>query len=158
MDHDSEFIIRDFGNPNWYKSISTHEKFDLIISGYSIHHIENEEKQRLYHDIYDLLNPNGIFLNLEHVSSATEVLEETFNELFLDNMSEYQKYIGEEKTMEEIKAIYHDPQHKALNKLASVEEQCNWLRNTGFSNVDCYMKIFELALFGGTRNTKTTGL
>ena len=47
--------------------------------------------------------------------------------------------------------MYHDPHHKALNRLESVEEQCKWLRETGFSNVDCYMKIFELALFGGTK-------
>ena len=152
MDHNSDFIIQDFGKPGWVKSISKLKKFDLIISGYSIHHIENNEKQRLYKDIFELLNPNGLFLNLEHVSSPTEILEETFNELFLDNMYDYQKYIGEEKTKKEIKEIYHDPNHKILNKLASVEEQCKWLKKIGFSNVDCYMKIFELALFGGTKN------
>ncbi|UCH14162.1 MAG: class I SAM-dependent methyltransferase [Bacteroidales bacterium] len=151
MGHNSEYIVQDFGKHEWFKSISKLKKFDLIISGYSIHHIENNEKQRLYKDIFELLNPNGLFLNLEHVSSPTRILEETFNELFLDNMYDYQKYIGEEKTKEEIKEIYHDPKHKALNKLELVEEQCKWLKKIGFSNVDCYMKIFELALFGGTK-------
>ena len=150
-DHHSEFIVQDFGEDDWFTSISSMKKFNLVISGYSIHHIENQKKQRLYRDVYNLLNRNGLFLNLEHVSSPTEILEETFSEFFLDGMADYQKHIGEEKTCEEIKEIYHDPAHKALNKLESVEEQCRWLRATGFSNVDCYMKIFELALFGGTK-------
>jgi hypothetical protein len=32
-----------------------------------------------------------------------------------------------------------------------VEVQCQWLRQIGFGHVDCYLKIFELALFGGLR-------
>ncbi|HMQ52517.1 MAG TPA: class I SAM-dependent methyltransferase, partial [Anaerolineae bacterium] len=31
------------------------------------------------------------------------------------------------------------------------ETQCAWLRQLGFADVDCYFKIFELAVFGGRR-------
>lgn len=79
------------------------------------------------------------------------LLEEAFDELFMDGMSEYQKQIGEEKDKEQLRELYNDPAHQKLNRLAPVEVQCNWLRTIGFSNVDCYMKIFELALFGGTK-------
>ena len=71
--------------------------------------------------------------------------------MFLDRMSDNQLSIGDEKTKDEIKNIYHDPSHKALNKLESVVAQSKWLEEIGFTNVDCYMKIFELALFGGTK-------
>ena len=37
------------------------------------------------------------------------------------------------------------------NILAPVELQCEWLRRIGFEDVDCYFKIFELAVFGGRR-------
>lgn len=150
-DHKSEFVVQDFANPDWYRSILTFPKFDLIIAGYSIHHIENEEKKNLYRDIFELLKPNGIFLNLEHVSSSTPVVKEMFNELFLDGMFNYHGHINEPKTKEEIEQIYDRPEHKVLNKLESVEEQCKWLRDIGFDHVDCYMKIFELALFGGIK-------
>ncbi len=152
VENKSDFIVQDLGEPGWYNSISSIKKFDLIISGYAIHHLENKQKQRLYNDIFEMLNPNGIFLNLEHVSSSSEKLEEIFNEFFLNNMSNYHKHKGEERTIEEIKEIYYDPNHKALNKLESVEKQCKWLREIGFSNVDCFLKIFELALFGGIKN------
>ena len=45
--------------------------------------------------------------------------------------------------------IYHDPQYNKLNMLESVELQCKGLIDIGFKDVDCYLKIFELALFGG---------
>jgi SAM-dependent methyltransferase len=147
----SEYVVQDFADPNWYRSIKPSLKFDLIIAGYSIHHIENNQKQRLYKDVFELLNPNGIFLNLEHVSSPTPVIEEMFNELFSDGMFNYHKQIKDGKSKEEIDRLHNDPEHKVLNKLESVEKQCEWLRDIGFTHVDCYMKIFELALFGGTK-------
>ncbi len=150
----SEFIVRDFSEANWFEAIKSSDKFDLIISGFSIHHISNEKKKRLYQDIFNLLKPNGIFLNLEHVASPADKLEELFTDLFDDGMIDYQKHIGDEKTKDEINEIYHDPNHKKLNKLESVSKQCDWLRDIGFSEVDCYMKIFELALFGGINNGK----
>ena len=113
----TEFMVQDFAEDHWTSSIKSTTGFDLIISGFSIHHIENDKKKRLYNDIYGLLKPNGIFLNLEHVSSPTNTLEELFSELFDDSMMEYQNHIGEPKTKEQIHEIYHDPNHKKLNKL-----------------------------------------
>ena len=74
-----------------------------------------------------------------------------FNELFSDGMFNYHKQIKDGKSKEEIDRIHNDPEHKVLNKMESVEKQCEWLRDIGFTHVDCYMKIFELALFGGTK-------
>lgn len=147
----SNFIVQDFGEINWMNCLEENKKFDLIISGFSIHHIANEKKKNLYKDVYHLLNPNGIFLNLEYVSSVSQKQEELFSELFDDRMMQYQKHIGEEMSLAEVKEKYHDPNHKKLNILAPVEKQCEWLRSIGFKEVDCYMKIFELALFGGVK-------
>ncbi len=152
IDIQTEFIVQDFGKSDWSNSIKSVQSFDLIISGFSIHHIDNDNKKRLYSDIYKLLKPNGLFLNLEHVSSPTERIEQLFSDLFDDCMMDYQKSIEDEKTKEEIKELYHDANHKKMNILESVEVQCDWLRQIGFSEVDCFMKIFELALFGGIKS------
>ncbi len=148
----AEFFVGDFNHPEWIKSLPGNMKFDLVVSGYSIHHIENEEKKRLYQQIYELLNPYGIFLNLEHVLSPTVDLEILFRNLFDDRMVDYHQSIGDGRPREEIVEMYHDPNHAALNRLEFVDNQCNWLREIGFKHVDCYMKLFELALFGGIRN------
>ncbi|NET16999.1 MAG: class I SAM-dependent methyltransferase, partial [Okeania sp. SIO1H6] len=46
---------------------------------------------------------------------------------------------------------YYNRPDKEANILAPVETQCNWLREIGFIHVDCFMKLFEIALFGGIK-------
>lgn len=52
-----------------------------------------------------------------------------------------------------INEYVHRPD-KDANILALVEPQCEWLREFGFEDVDCYFKIFELAIIGGRRPKK----
>jgi hypothetical protein len=40
---------------------------------------------------------------------------------------------------------------KDANKLLSVETQCAWLREIGYEEVDCYFRVYELAVFGGRK-------
>jgi len=35
--------------------------------------------------------------------------------------------------------------------LAPVEDQCRWLHTIGFAEMDCYFKIYELAVFEGQK-------
>jgi hypothetical protein len=52
---------------------------------------------------------------------------------------------------QELAATYYNRSDKDANILAPVEIQCEWLRAIGFTDVDCYFKAFELAVFGGRR-------
>ena len=35
--------------------------------------------------------------------------------------------------------------------LAPVEDQCSWLHSIGFAEMDCYFKIYKLAVFEGQK-------
>jgi tRNA (cmo5U34)-methyltransferase len=101
--------------------------FDTVTSSLAIHHLEHPRKEQLYTEIYRLLNPKGVFCNLEHVSSATENL--------------HQKFLAE---------INMKPQNEdPSNKLLDCETQLGWLRKIGYTDVDCYWKWFEVALLVG---------
>ena len=59
--------------------------FDLIVSGYAIHHLPTARKRALYEEVFGLLAPGGLFVNAEHVASATPELEAVFDGAYIDH-------------------------------------------------------------------------
>ncbi len=142
-------INKDFATSAWIKGLEMEKPFDIIVSGFAIHHQPDERKRDLYTEIHGLLSDGGLFLNLDQVSSVTNSIGKLFDSFFLDYM---QRFITNNKpniTIHEIEHAYY--QDKEENIPAPVEMQCQWLRDIGFEDVDCFFKTFELALFGGRK-------
>ncbi|MER5174654.1 MAG: class I SAM-dependent methyltransferase [Candidatus Nitrosocosmicus sp.] len=101
--------------------------FDAVISSFAIHHLSNERKHSLYKEIYEILNPEGIFCNLDNVASPSEKHHIRF-----------------------LYAIGFTPETESKSdNLLSMEKQLRWLKDIGFKDVDCYWKWLEMALLIG---------
>ena len=100
--------------------------FDLVVSGFAIHHLDDERKQALFGEIAELLRPGGMFCNLEVVASPTPELHAAFRAA-----------IGREED---------DPE----DRLVAVETQLGWMRAARFEQVDCIWKWRGFALLVGS--------
>lgn len=100
-------------------------EFDLIVSGFAIHHLEDDRKQALFGEVARQLRPGGVFANLEIVASSTPVLH-----------AEFLTAIG--RTAD-------DPE----DRIVDVETQLMWMRNAGLEHVDCMWRWRGMALLMG---------
>ncbi len=148
------FVNVDYGNPNWAAAVETESLFDAIVSGYSIHHQPDARKQSLYAELFSLLAPGGWFINVEHVAPASPVTRQLFEAHIIDVSYALEQQAGGIRTREQMSEVFHNRPDKDANILAPVETQCNWLRDIGYTDVDCYFRIYELAVFGGRRPDK----
>lgn len=147
----AEIVQGDFASSAWLDKISHYAPVDAVVSAFAIHHATHERKRELYGEIYNLLRPGAFFINIEHVSSSTPWVEAQADSLIIDTMWAYYSKQGTNKTREQVEADFLNRPDKEANILAPVEDQCQWLRQIGFADVDCYFKSFELAVFGGRR-------
>jgi tRNA (cmo5U34)-methyltransferase len=97
-------------------------RFDVVTSGFAIHHLEHDRKRALFAEVAAQLEPGGVFANLEVVASATP-----------QRHAEFLAAIG--RTAD-------DPE----DRLAPVEEQLAWMRAAGLVDVDCRWRWRGFAL------------
>ncbi len=100
-------------------------EFDLIVSGFAIHHLDDERKQELFAEVARQLRPGGVFANLEVIASATPELHAAFRTA-----------VGREQD---------DP----TDQLVAVDTQLEWMRDAGLQQVDCLWRWRGFALLVG---------
>jgi tRNA (cmo5U34)-methyltransferase len=106
--------------------------FDVVVSGFAIHHLEHERKRELFGEVARQLRPGGLFANLEVVASATP-----------RRHAEFLVAIGRS---------VDDPE----DRLASVDAQLGWMRDAGLDEVECIWRWRGFALLAGERTASTS--
>lgn len=111
--------------------------WDLVISALAIHHLEHAAKRSLFHRIREALEPGGLFVNAEQVLGPTPEAEERYARLWLAQVRA--AGVPEDSIAKASERMRHD-------RCATVENQLLWLREAGFSDVDCSFKAWRFAV------------
>lgn len=146
-----EFVQASLEGPQWLESISG--TFDVVVSARALHHFTANQRRRfLFREIYGVLRAHGCFINADNVRAPTTFLREQYKSARDHWLERYYAEVSRgTQTLAEIRAAtpnaYHGPHNNGL-----LEEELLWLREAGFSNVDCFWKFGNTVVYGGYRS------
>ena len=145
-----KIVQSDLSDSNWLDNVIN--KPEVVVSGYAIHHLKNGRKYELFEEIFEILKPSGIFINMDHVSSASKFGNSLFNELIIDSLHAKLEKEGKKQSKADLMREHLNRPDQSENILLPVTTQCEWLKEIGFIDVDCFFKCFELAIYAGIKN------
>jgi SAM-dependent methyltransferase len=119
-------------------------RYDAIVSGLAIHHLPPERKRTLFAELFALLEPGGIFVNMDYVAIDGPLRGLFDEEMLAAAVRAERETCGTHSEHEVDLEDDHD-------RPDTVEDQLRWLREAGFEQVEVHFKWAEAAVYGGTR-------
>jgi tRNA (cmo5U34)-methyltransferase len=152
-------VVRgDLNDPAWREALPA-GRYDAVVSGLAIHHLPPERKRALFAEAFDLLEPGGLFVNMDYVA-IDGPLQGLFDEQMLVNAVQAASSPEGER---ESGGTRHEHASSPEGELDldddddrpdTVEDQLRWLRDAGFEQVEVHFKWAEAAIYGGTKPVK----
>lgn len=115
-------------------------EYDAVVSALSIHHLPDKVKQQLFGRVRAALKPGGVFINAEQILQPTPELEEQAKADWLTEV----RALG--ATDEQIAASLL---RQTEDRCATVDDQLQWMREAGFSQVSCDFQQGRFAVLHG---------
>ena len=128
-----------------------------VVSSLAIHHLDGSQKQRLFRDVYAMLEPGGVFVIADVIKPADQrgmrVAAEGWDRAVarrgreLDGDADTALAAFERARWNMYR--YPDEDSDEIDKPSTLLDQLDWLRDAGFAGVDVYWMQAGHALFGG---------
>ncbi len=126
-----------------YSSVDFGDRYNLICSALSIHHLEHDDKRRLYKKIFDALHPGGIFVNADQVLGETAAI----NRRYMDYWDEF--LVPCPLSAEDKKEMLY--RRDTFDKNEKLSVQLGWMADCGFSEIDIVYKNRLFVVFTGRK-------
>jgi tRNA (cmo5U34)-methyltransferase len=127
-----------------------------VVSSLSIHHLFDEEKQQLFSELAGHLEPGGALLVADIIRPATRQIANLFAQQYDDIVRKQSLQLrGDLSGFEQFQQLkwnyfLHDYDSVDTNDHPScLSDQLLWLRDAGFSVVDCFWMQAGHAVYGG---------
>ena len=111
--------------------------FDVVMSALSVHHLEDEQKEKLFGQIYDKLPSGGIFVNYDQFCAGTANMNRWFD-------SYWEKQLYDSGLTQRDIELWRE--RRKLDKECSVEAEIEMLRRCNFSEVKCLYSYHKFSV------------
>ena len=118
--------------------------YQIVFSVQALHHLATEAQQKLYHSLFNLLPPGGVFLLNDRIALDPA----PFADLYRSAWDRLER-VSEAKSNMSGDAFLRRLQHKE-DYPASLEEHLTWLRQAGFE-ATCLHLHLNRALIAGVK-------
>jgi len=140
-------VLADLAAPDWVRALPA-GRYDAAVSSYAIHHLTAERKAGLFAELFDLLEPGAMFVNMD-VVTVEGPLQGLFDERMASNAVHAEHVRGGSRSDQEVADQFVSDEDE--DRPDSAFEQLQWLREAGFEAVELHFKWAEGAVYGGAR-------
>lgn len=126
--------------------------FELIFSALAIHHIPAEKRGAFFKYLHPLLSDKGWFVNFDICLSPTDDIEDWYQALWEERIIEKRRELKSAFDYKPFLEGHRDRKHSS--RLDSLEAQLHTLRESSFTDVDCFYKFAFLVVYGGKKGGK----
>lgn len=151
----SRFNIKKFDleNISWGE---LNEPFEAVISALCIHHLDEEQKQKLFLNIYNNLEKEGVFIIADLIQpmspTGVKLAANLWDSAVLERALQTETSADAYKTFLELRwNLYHFPDKENVDKPSSLFQQLKWLELAGFEAFDVYWMNAGHVVFGGMK-------
>ena len=122
-------------------------RFDCVVSCFAIHHVEPDNRVKLYSSIHEALPPGGLFITGDRfVEESAHLSEYLFDQWISVMVTRIRDELGVDKTFTEVRDSQLRNEKEMGDKPGTVWETSRDLRLAGFKTVDCVWKHMNLAI------------
>lgn len=153
----SLIVEADLSVPGWEKKLPL-RGFDAVVSTTALHWIDETALEKLYKRCFEMLSPDGIFLNGDHIHPAAEderirtLYDSIRHKMERENLKKLQaldwdawwEAIGHEPEFSEEMKIRNERYERGdHDKNVSLERHMDLLRRAGFRLIDVVWKALD---------------
>ncbi len=153
--HRVEIRHFDIAAQDWRSSLPT--PLRCVLSSLCVHHLSDEGKQQLFHDMASQLEAGGALLLADIIEPANQHSAALFARQYDDivrqqslairgDLSGYEQF--QQQQWNYFRYDYADPE-ATFDQPSHLSDQLRWLVEAGFSTVDCFWMQAGHAVYGG---------
>ena len=145
----------DLADSQWHAVLPS--PLQCVLASLIVHHLDGvDAKRNLFSSVASRLEPGGAFIIVDLVEPASSHARNTFVRQWDEEVRARIEQSGEGTEVYDIFRehrwnFYEDPDPDPYDNPSPLPDQLNWLRDAGFSKVDCFWMYAGHAIFGGYR-------